>query len=301
MEYLRESNMELTGDIDIKKLKNAMNNCEILSAKALLYEKNMGLHFNLGGYMAIMPVSEVMYTPDNSKIKEAAVVTRINKKVCFVVDHIENTTDAPVVYLSRKTVQQRFFKEYLSHLMPGDIIPCCVTHVDSFGVFCDIGYGVTALMPIDFISVSRINSPADRFIQGQNIYACIKSIDEKGRIVLTHKELLGTWLENAKLFSPLTTTTGIVRSIEDYGIFIELMPNLAGLAESCEGVQVGDVVNVYIKSILPEKMKVKLVIMSKASSGTTTNDIKYFITRGHIDYWKYSTDSGVKNIYTDFR
>ena len=41
MEYLRESNMELTGDIDIGKLKNAMLNREILSAKALLYEKNV--------------------------------------------------------------------------------------------------------------------------------------------------------------------------------------------------------------------------------------------------------------------
>ena len=42
--------------------------------------------------------------------------------------------------------------------------------------------------------------------------------------------MLGTWAENAALFSPGQTVTGVVRSVEDYGIFVELTPNLAGLA-----------------------------------------------------------------------
>ena len=100
-------------------------------------------------------------------------------------------------------------------------------------------------------SVSYTHLPSERFTVGQNIFACVKSIDENERIVLTHKELLGTWQENADLYTPFSTATGIVRSIENYGIFIELTPNLAGLAEVCEGVSPGDRVNVYIKSIIP--------------------------------------------------
>ena len=233
-------------------------------------------------------------------MKEAAIITRVNKNVCFVVSDIKNTATGTVIYLSRKEVQKKAYNNYVAKLQPGDVIPCCVTHVDSFGVFCDIGCGITALMPIDFMSVSRINSPADRFYAGQNIFACVKNVDENGRIVLTHKELLGTWLENAQLFKRQSVATGIVRSIEEYGIFIELMPNLAGLAESCDGVKIGDAVNVYIKSILPEKMKVKLVIISKAENSMPSKEIEYFITEGHIDFWRYSTDSGIKNIYTDF-
>ena len=38
------------------------------------------------------------------------------------------------------------------------------------------------------------------------------------------------------------------------GIFIELAPNLAGLAEWKEGVVTGTRAAVYIKSILPDKM-----------------------------------------------
>ncbi len=300
MEYIQEANMALTAGIDMEYIRKACASKEILCAKALIYEKNVGLHFNLCGYKAIMPVDQVAYSPAGTQAKEAAVVTRVNKNVCFIVTGIDYSLMEPVIYLSRKEAQRMVYKNYISALNPGDVIPCCVTHVDSFGVFCDIGCGITALLPIDFISVSRINSPRDRFETGQNLYACIKSISDDGRIVLTHKELLGTWLENAEMFSPQTAAVGIVRSVESYGIFIELAPNLAGLAECCEGILPGDVVNVYIKSILPDKMKVKLVIMSTLKNFEPDRNIKYFITEGHIDYWRYSTDSGVKNIFTVF-
>ena len=44
-------------------------------------------------------------------------------------------------------------------------------------------------------------------------------------------------------------------------MFVELTPNLAGLAEYVDGVQAGQRASVYIKSILPERMKIKLIIV----------------------------------------
>ena len=83
------------------------------------------------------------------------------------------------------------------------------------------------------MSVSRISSPADRVSVGQQILCAIKSRDVQGRFVLTIRELLGTWAENAAAFTVGETVVGIVRSVEEYGTFIEIAPNLAGLAESC--------------------------------------------------------------------
>lgn len=299
MEYMRESDMELSANLNKETLKKARLEHKVLCARALVYEKGVGLHFNLGGIQAIMPSDEVMYSPDGRPPKEVAVVTRVNKNVCFVITSADFDSRQPTVYISRRLAQKEAYENYVSHLRPGDVIPCTVTHVDNFGVFCDIAMGISALMPIDFISVSRINSPADRFCTGDRIYACVKSVDSSGRIVLTHKELLGTWEENARMFTPLTAVKGIVRSVESYGIFIELAPNLAGLAEVCEGIDAGDRVNVYIKSILPDKMKVKLVIMSTLKPSSPP-PIKYFITGGHIDSWVYSTPNSKKTIRTDF-
>ena len=61
--------------------------------------------------------------------------------------------------------------------------------------------------------------------------------------------------QNAALFSVGETVRGVVRSIEPYGVFIELTPNLSGLAEPRADLHPGMAVSVYIKSILPQRMK----------------------------------------------
>lgn len=92
----------------------------------------------------------------------------------------------------------------------------------------------------------------------------VKSIDrETGKVILSYKETLGTWEENAKMFTPGTKTKGIVRETEKNrnGIFIELTPNLVGMAEYEEGLEYGKTVDVYIKKIDNERKKIKLVIV----------------------------------------
>lgn len=72
-----------------------------------------------------------------------------------------------------------------------------VKNIRKFGAFIDIGGGITGLLHIEDISISRIKSPEERFFVGQKIKVMIKSIDkEDNRIVLSHKELLGNWEDN---------------------------------------------------------------------------------------------------------
>ena len=98
--------------------------------------------------------------------------------------------------------------------------------------------------------MSRICHPGDRLTVGQSILAAVRTVEpENRRISLTHRELLGTWAQNAALFSVGETVRGIVRSIEPYGVFIELTPNLSGLAEPRADLRPGMAVSVYIKSI----------------------------------------------------
>ncbi len=74
-------------------------------------------------------------------------------------------------------------------------------NIRKFGAFIDIGGGITGLLHIEDISISRIKSPEERFFVGQKINVMIKSIDpENNRIVLSYKELLGNWEENIQDF-----------------------------------------------------------------------------------------------------
>lgn len=92
----------------------------------------------------------------------------------------------------------------------------------------------------------------------------IKSIDkDSNKIVLSYKELLGDWDENIKEYTEKTVVEGIVKEADKFknGIFIELKPNLVGLAEYKDGVEYGQKVNVYIKKIIKERKKIKLLII----------------------------------------
>ena len=288
-------------------LERAMISGAVLEETALLCDSDMNLHFDLGGITGILPREECVFCRPGESNKDIAVITRVGKPVCFRVVGIEKESGVPVAYLSRRRVQRDCLREYLSSLIPGDVIRVKITHLEPFGAFADVGCGISALLPVDSLSVSRIAHPRDRLCCGNFVYAVVKSIDpETGRLFLTQKELLGTWEENAALFTPGQTVAGTVRSIETYGIFIELTPNLAGLAElrpDNRDVEIGDTAAVFIKSIIPERMKVKLILIDTHQNICEIAPTRYFIDcekTSHIDHWRYSPEMSNRVIETVF-
>ena len=299
--YRTENSYRSAARLSPAELRAAMASGEILQATALAFDTRRQLRFELGGVKAVMPFAQCADGAETGTVRDIAVLTRVGRPTCFVIEGLETDEDgAPCYRLSRAKAQQLCKAEYLDTLSPGDILPCTVSHIEPFGAFCDVGCGISALLPIDCMSVSRISSPADRVSVGQQILCAIKNRDTQGRFVLTIRELLGTWAENAARFTVGETVVGIVRSVEEYGTFVEIAPNLAGLAESCNGLAPGQAVSVYIKNILPEKMKIKLVIVNHALSQSHRFELRYFITEGHLNHWLYSTPESRKRIETDF-
>lgn len=281
-------------------LQDAMLHGKILEARAIVCDNEHNLIVDLPCMKGFIPRIEGALGIDNGTTRDIALISKVNKPVCFkVINIVKDENDNPLAILSRRAVQEECFESYLSKLQSGSIISAKVTHLEQFGCFVDVGCGVPSLIPIDAISVSRISHPSDRFTVGQDIKVIIKSVDNE-RIWLSHKELLGTWEENAALFNAGETVAGIVRSIESYGIFIELSPNLAGLAEPKENVNVGQHASVYIKALIPEKMKVKLIVVDVFDANYTNKELKYFVSSDKIDHWKYTTEDAEKIIETKF-
>lgn len=281
-------------------IEEAAEKQEIIEGLALSCDAAHNLTVDLGCMKGIVPRLEGAVGIKEGTVRDIALISRVGKPICFVIDGFTTDSHGEITaLLSRRKAQELCLKEYINRLCAGDIIDARVTHLETFGAFCDIGCGCVALLPIDTISVSRISHPKDRFRCGDDIKAIIKSIIN-GKITLSQKELLGTWEQNAELFSTGETVSGIVRSVESYGIFVELAPNLAGLAELKSGVVAGQNTSVYIKSILPDKMKVKLIIIDSFFSPDNHLPIKYFIDEGHIDSWQYSPEACGKIITTEF-
>ena len=146
----------------------------------------------------------------------------------------------------------------------GQIVEGIVTGIKPYGAFIEIDEGPVGLAFIEDLSVVRIKSPEERLSIGQKVKCMVKSINEEtGKINLSYKDCLGTWEENAENFKEGMTVKGIVRDKEKNknGVFIELTPNLVGMTEYTEKLTYGQTVDVCIKKIIPEKKKVKLVIV----------------------------------------
>ena len=251
---------ELTKD----SIYKVINDKEILQGVVNSCDENYNLHLNLGnGIKGIMPRNEIeaINATENGCPRESLCTGKVNKFVQFRVKEVQEDGN---VILSRKDVQQDALNWIKSDLQVGQKISGIVKNIKPYGVFIEIGGGVVGLAHIEDLSVARIKLPAERVKIGQKLDIVVKSIDrDEGKVILSYKELLGSWEDNVKNFQEKTQVKGIVRETEKNknGIFIELTPNLVGMAEYIDGLEYGQTIDVYIKKIIPEKKKIKLVVV----------------------------------------
>lgn len=285
---------------DVEALRAAALRQDVLEARAVLCDSEHDLHIDLPCMEGVIPHEEGAIGIEDGSVRDIALLSRVGKPVCFTVqDIVVGPNGCPTALLSRRKAQLLCREQFLSKLRIGDVVSARVTRLESFGAFCDIGCGLVALLPIACMSVSRISHPRDRVAVGEMLWCVVTSL-EAGRICLSMRELLGTWEENAALFSQGETVLGVVRSVEPYGVFVELTPNLAGLAEPHAGARVGQTASVFIKSILPDKMKIKLVIIDTGEPEPTPIPLRYFSEQTHIARWDYAPSGSRRRIGSAF-
>lgn len=270
-------------------LRHAMADRTVVEGTVVLCDAEHNLLVSLGGFTGIIPREETALGIADGSTREIAILSRVGKPAAVLVEGIDDLNGVIRLKLSRRAAQRLALDAMLEHLRSGDIIPAVITHLEPFGAFVDIGCGVSSMIGIENISVSRIPHPGERFFVGQLIRAVVLDLDPvQGRIYLTHKELLGTWAENADRFKPGTTVTGMIRGLKDYGAFVELAPNLSGLAELRPDLREGDRVSVYLKAILPQRMKLKLLVIDRLAPLESPPPLTYFCTEGRLAKWKYA-------------
>lgn len=248
----------------LDELKNAQAQGKVMQGFVESCDENCNLHVNLGNnIIGVIPRNEMdaVNCDDFGMTRQSICKNKVNQFVQFKVKEVYDDHN---ILLSRKEAGKEAWAWVKNDLEPGMIVDGIVKNMRKFGAFVDIGGGITGLIHIEDISISRIKSPEERFFIGQKIKVVIKSIDkENNRIVLSHKELLGDWEKNIQDFQEKMIVEGTVKEADTYknGLFIELKPNLVGLAEYKDGFHYGQKVNVYIKKIINEKRKIKLLIV----------------------------------------
>ena len=266
-------------------LRRAMEEGAVLEGVAQLCDGDHSLLVSVGPFTGRIPRQEAALGISEGTTREIAILSRVGKPVACTVTGVGEEGE---VLLSRRRAQELALTALMA-LPAGTVLPAVVTHLEGFGAFVDVGCGVTSMIGIENCSVSRIAHPDRRFVPGQAIYALLTGRDrDLGRLYLSHKELLGTWAENAAAFASGMTVAGWVRGVKPYGTFVELAPNLTGLADQTEGLAEDDRVSVYVKAIQPTRRKIKLTVLEKLPEAMQPAPFSYFITDGQLVNWDYA-------------
>ncbi len=249
--------------LDTENIDYYKENGTILQGLVRKCDDKYNLHVEFeNGLTGIIPRQEVegINLEENGLPKTNLCTGKVHKFVQFKIKDVEENT----AILSRKEVQQEALDWVKNDLQVGQKVSGIVKNIKPYGAFIEIGGGIVGMAHIEDLSIARIKTPYERLRIGQKVEVVVKSINkENGKVILSYKETLGTWEENAKKFMQGMKAKGIVRETEKNknGIFIELTPNLVGMAEYKEGLEYGQSVDVYIKKIDAERKKVKLLII----------------------------------------
>ena len=112
----------------------------------------------------------------------------------------------------------------------GQVIPGIVKNITNYGAFIDIG-GVDGLLHITDMTWGRIGHPSELIKLGEKINVKVLSFDkDHEKISLGLKQLSeNPWDKVTAEVNAGDTIKGIISSITDYGLFVEVAKGVEGL------------------------------------------------------------------------
>ena len=100
--FRTENNYRNASRLSAAELRAAMASREILQSTALAFDTQRQLRFELGGCRAVMPFGQCADGADTGSVRDIAVLTRVGRPTCFVIEGIDTDENGQTVYrLSR--------------------------------------------------------------------------------------------------------------------------------------------------------------------------------------------------------
>ena len=255
----------LTINDAIAKLNQAKQAGTVLKGCVSKVDNQNNMYIDMGCVTGLIPYHEF-----EKPYRQGAVISpnRIKAKVNSYLNFIVIATDKiseETVTLSRMQAIEFIKEDLFPSLKIGDVFDGIVENIDKRGTaaFIDIGGGVLGYLHITDASDVRVKDISERFKVGDRVKVSIKSIDVSGKkINLSHRDILGSWEDNASRFKIGDTVPGVIRDRIGVGILVELTPNLMGLIDFEQGIEYGDLIKVQVKAINTETQRIKLKIIT---------------------------------------
>jgi len=185
-----------------------------------------GAFIDLGGIDGLLHITDIAWR----KVKHPSQFLTIADNVKVKVLNIDKKNLR--VSLGLKQLDQDPWEKIIENYTTGMKIRCNVTNITDYGLFVEIEQGMEGLVHVSEIDW-RNNNPNPQKIAkiGDEIEVMILEIDnEKRRVSLGIKQCqVNPWQEFEEKHSINEKISGTIKSITDFGIFVELQGMIDGL------------------------------------------------------------------------
>lgn len=263
--YVALSSKRLAAEQGSKRIEEAFNNAEVLTAK-VAQVLDGGLSVIVDETKIFIPASLVSdsYEKDLSKYAGQEiefVVTEFNPRKRRIIG------DRKQLLVAKKAELKA---EVMAKIAEGQVVEGTVKNVTDFGVFVDIG-GVDGLLHVSEISWGRVENPKKKFKTGDSVKAFIKEINGD-KIALSLKfDNENPWLNVADKYAIGTVVKGKVARMTDFGAFVELETGIDALLhvsqiarehieKPAEVLKIGQEIEAQVVDLNVEDRKISLSI-----------------------------------------
>jgi len=184
------------------------------------------------GVEGLVHVSEMSW---KKKIAHPSELLKVNDEIEVVVLDIDRQNQR--ISLGIKQLEQDPWGDIEAKYPVGTKVKGNIRNLVDYGVFVELEEGLDGLVHISDISWTRkVAHPKEVLKKGQEVEALVLSVDKANRkIALGLKQLTqDPWPEIANEFPSGVVIDGTITKIVNFGVFVELKPDLEGLIHISE-------------------------------------------------------------------
>jgi small subunit ribosomal protein S1 len=225
--------------------------------------ENYGAFVDLGNDIeGLLHISEISW---NKNIKHPKELLEIGQEV--TVEVIALDFENQKLRVSLKRLQAKPFEDFLNTNKVGDVVKGKVVTITPFGAFINIG-AVDGLLHNEELSWDMGVKCKDELKNGDEVEVKIIRVDrEKENISFSRKALLDSPVgDYTKTHDVDDIVVGKVKDKKDFGIFVELAPNVDGLIrledldKPAEEIEIGEEIESVIVQVNKNSNKIKLSV-----------------------------------------
>ncbi|HRJ77415.1 MAG: 30S ribosomal protein S1 [Planctomycetaceae bacterium] len=221
------------------------------------------------GIEGLVHVSEMSWT---KRVNDPREVVQPGDSVEVVILGVNE--EKQEISLGMKQLETNPWDRASEKYQPGVKVKGTIRNLTSYGAFVEIEPGIDGLLHVSDMSWTRkVSHPNEMVKKGDVVECIVLAVDtEKRRIALGMKQLETDPWESTipKKFAVNTEVEGTITKVTNFGVFVELTPELEGLLHISElaeqggeeSVKVGQKIKVKVIKLDPKERKIGLTAVN---------------------------------------